>query len=78
MTFVAFAESQEPHDEGTNYDGYGSANNRCQNMIMLMTHDSILKAGKMKYWDSLDDYSHKKNSSKKNVSLRHGKVCRHR
>jgi hypothetical protein len=69
MAVSAFAESQAQRDKRTNYDGYGSEHNRYQNTILMKTHDSILKGGKLEYWNGLDDYYYKKNLGKK--SYRH-------
>lgn len=78
MTATAFAETQAQHDRRTNYDGYGSAHNRYQNAILMKPHDSILKGGKMEYWNSFDDYNYKEKRSKPRSGHRRGKVRRHR
>ncbi len=69
MAVTAFAETQAQRDKRTNYDGYGSEHNRYQNAILMKTHDSILKGGKLEYWNGLDDYYYKRNVGKK--SFRH-------
>jgi len=74
----AFAESQAQHDKRTNFDGYGSAQNRYQNLIMLKTHDSILKDGKIEYWNGLDEYYYRKYSLEKRVGQRRGYRWRYR
>jgi len=78
IAITAFAETQAEHDKRTNYDGYGSAHNRYQNMILLKTHDSILKGGKLEYWNSLDEYHYKMNRSRKRYSQHRGKIWRYR
>jgi hypothetical protein len=81
ILFIAisvFAETQAEHDKRTNYDGYGSAHNRYQNMILMKTHDSILKGGKLEYWNSLDEYHYRMNQSRKRYSQQRGKVWRYR
>jgi hypothetical protein len=78
MTGGAFAETQAQHDKRTNYDGYGSAHNRYQNAILMKPHDSILKGGKMEYWNGLDDYHYKEKRSKKRFGQHRGKAWRNR
>ena len=70
IAVTALAETRAEHDKRTNYDGYGSAHNRYQNMILLKPHDSILKDGKLEYWNSLDEYYYKMNRSKKRHTQR--------
>ncbi len=65
VAVTAFAETQAQHDRRTNYDGYGSEQNRYQNAILMKPHNSILKGGKMEHWSGLDDYYYQKNRSKK-------------
>jgi hypothetical protein len=78
MAVTAFAETQAEHDKRTNYDGYGSEHNRYQNAILMKTHDSILKGGKMEYWSGIDDYYYKKNRGKRWVGQHRGKGRGHR
>lgn len=78
MAVTTFAETQAQHDKRTNYDGYGSEQNRYENAILMKTHNSILKGGKMEYWSGLDDYYYKKNRFKKNREQRRWKATVHR
>lgn len=55
-TAPAFAETRAEHDQRSNFDGYGSERNRYENTILMKTHDSILKNGKLEYWNGVDDY----------------------
>ncbi len=56
----AFAKTRRQHEKQANYDGYGSELSRYQNAIIMKTHNSVLKGGKMEYWNGLDDYYYKK------------------
>jgi hypothetical protein len=78
LTGPALAETQAEHDKRTNYDGYGSAHNRYQNMILMKPHDSILKGGKLEYWNGLDEYYYKMNRSNKRHNQRRLKTWRSR
>lgn len=75
---TAFAGGQPQHDRRTNYDGYGSAHSRYQNMILMKPHDSILKGGKLEYWNSLDEYYYQEKRSKAWDGERRGKKWRRR
>jgi hypothetical protein len=44
----------------------------------MKTHDSILKGGKLEYWNSLDEYHYKMNRTRKRYSQHRGKPRRYR
>ena len=70
LSVGAYAETQSQHDKRTNFDGYGSAQNRYENLIMMKTHTSILMDGKLAYWNSLDEYDYRKNSLNRRSAMR--------
>jgi hypothetical protein len=73
----ASAETQAEHDRRTNYDGYGSARNRYENAILIKSHDSILKRGKLEYWNGVDDYYYWKYRSGQRLPGRQGEARKH-
>jgi hypothetical protein len=78
IAVTALAETQAEHDKRTNYDGYGSAHNRYQNMVIMKTHDSIMKDGKLEYWNSLDEYYYQIHRSRKRSAQHRGKTWKYR